>query len=242
MSEKLENQKELIHKWDWDVLIVLDSCRFDYFKKYHRSYIKGVLKKVQSPASDTFSWLQATFQEYYDCTVYSSHPVLNSSGIPRGGYKAAPHFKRIIDIWKDGWNNQYGTVLPQSVNHSVIEDMAKGLWKGKNIIWYMQPHAPWIGDTKITGISDSPNDKRSIHKIWDLIKRGKISEDRLKQAYKDNMFAALVQVAILTSYLKGKIVITADHGESLGDGGRFGHSAFKSDRELIEVPWLEIEN
>lgn len=28
---ELESQKKLIHETDWEVLIILDACRFDYF-------------------------------------------------------------------------------------------------------------------------------------------------------------------------------------------------------------------
>ena len=36
-----------------------------------------------------------------------------------------------------------------------------------------------------------------------------------------------------------KIVITADHGECLGENGKYGHKG-KKGKEISDVPWLEI--
>jgi len=36
-----------------------------------------------------------------------------------------------------------------------------------------------------------------------------------------------------------KIVITSDHGERLGERGRYGHG-YKKDKEVTNVPWLEV--
>ena len=40
----MEQQKELIHNTKWNLLIILDACRYDYFKEECK--IKGKLKKV----------------------------------------------------------------------------------------------------------------------------------------------------------------------------------------------------
>ena len=64
---------------DWDVIIILDACRYDYFKKTYPKFLKGKLKKVQSIASNTPGWLKKTFKDIYKNIVYvSANPHINS--------------------------------------------------------------------------------------------------------------------------------------------------------------------
>ena len=63
----------------------------------------------------------------------------------------------------------------------------------------------------------------------------------LQKAYAANLERALKQVAVLVKHLTGKIVITSDHGEFLGEGRRYAHPYGSLDPTLIEVPWLIIE-
>ncbi|GAH33181.1 unnamed protein product, partial [marine sediment metagenome] len=46
-------QVDLMHSVDWDVMFIIDACRFDYFKKYYKEIFhnKGELKKAISPAT-----------------------------------------------------------------------------------------------------------------------------------------------------------------------------------------------
>lgn len=68
----------------------------------------------------------------------------------------------------------------------------------------------------------------------------KVGEEGVRKAYKDNLSRVLKSVENFLDKCNGKCVITSDHGELLGEGGRYGHE-LKECPELIEVPWLEIE-
>jgi hypothetical protein len=63
----------------------------------------------------------------------------------------------------------------------------------------------------------------------------------LPKVYEATLERTLVQVAVLLKHLAGKIIITADHGELLGEGKRYAHPYSSLDPTLIEVPWLTIE-
>ena len=167
---------------------------------------------------------------------------MNSLGIERSGYKASPHFRKIVDIWKKGWVEELSTVPPEEVNKVVLKDITKGLFKGRNIIWYMQPHAPWIGKTKLTGFGEGWDDKESLHEIWAKIRKGEIDKKKLREAYRDNLRLVLKSVSELVPYLNGKTVITSDHGELLGEYGMFEHPPNWKVKELRVVPWLEVES
>jgi len=66
----------------------------------------------------------------------------------------------------------------------------------------------------------------------------------LKKFYEYNLRIVLFYVAKLINHLEGKIAVTSDHGELLGEEGMYGHSnsriSMKRMPALIEIPWLEI--
>lgn len=53
MSHEFTKQTELIHKGNWGILIILDACRYDYFKKYCDILPEGHLQKLKTPATWT---------------------------------------------------------------------------------------------------------------------------------------------------------------------------------------------
>jgi len=65
----------------------------------------------------------------------------------------------------------------------------------------------------------------------------------LKEAYKENLMLVLKYVAVLVDAITkmkptAKIMITADHGELLGEDGLFSHGI---DHPLIRiVPWFRV--
>ena len=66
-------------------------------------------------------------------------------------------------------------------------------------------------------------------------------KEGLRQAYKANLQAVLKQVTGLTKHLSGRIVITSDHGELLGESNLFGHSTGSNNPIQTEIPWLVME-
>lgn len=65
--------------------------------------------------------------------------------------------------------------------------------------------------------------------------------DELRAAYRKNLELVLEQTVILLQHLSGRIVVTADHGELLGEDKSFSHPTYSSHPILLEVPWLVIE-
>ena len=63
----------------------------------------------------------------------------------------------------------------------------------------------------------------------------------LRRAYVSNLELVLEQVVELLKYVSGKIVITSDHGELLGENRCFTHTPGSMKKCLLEVPWLEID-
>ena len=130
---------------DWDILIVLDACRYDFFAKVYGHFFKGVLKKGLSPATKTAEWAKTVFKGRYDDIIYiSANPIINSR-VPVWGFNAKEHFHKVIDVWDWGWDYEYGSVPPWEVNSAVFQVLRLLNYSKKRIIiHYMQPHAPYM--------------------------------------------------------------------------------------------------
>jgi len=268
----------------WDYLVILDACRFDYFKKNYADYLEGELKKVKSLGSCTDEWRDKTFTARYDDIVYiSSNPHISSDQTVTG-FLGGDHFHQVHDIWKKGWDHTRGTVLPETVNAAAKQIIPRA--KGKRvIIHYLQPHAPYLAlpdDTKgfanpneniqsfLKGMAqDIKTGKRRniiIRKLLPWFKKNMILGDHpewmlrqflclppktpmdavrrkygvkgLRRAYEMNLKKVLEEVKNLLPCLSGKVVVTADHGEFLGENRCFTHTPESENPLLVDVPWL----
>ena len=272
-------QTELIRKRDWDILIILDACRYDIFKEMSQKMLgKNKVTKMISPATQTVEWLDKTFkeQDFSDVIYISSNPFVNSKGIipEQGGYSfnANNHFKIIVDVWDTGWNPDISTVHPLDVNKAAIVSMDVRP-KFRYIIHYMQPHSPYIfyGGLKthmhpvqnmqknlnpptdlsiFSKIANKFLSQETIWKIgkslgrnptWDLGKLWfKYGQEGIEKGYREDLKLVLNHIKkLIKLYPKKKIIITADHGERLGEKGNYGHGG-KRDKAVIEIPWLEL--
>lgn len=278
MSEKTKIIEE-----NWDYLVVLDACRFDYFRSIYKDFLTGHLKKVVSTGTETREWLRNTFTSYYDDIVYvSANPYVNSYGFSFEGFKATDHFRKIIDVWDRSWDEDWGTVLPHKVNKATLQ-INENFSSKRLIIHYMQPHAPYLClDKDLMGIgkkdeTDKETDKgksflknktKNIFNVFysrfeKLFGRGsawKIRETLnlppigpidatlrevglkgLKKAYRKNLTIVMKSVKELCGEFTGKIIITSDHGELLGENNDFGHRSGSSSPFLLEVPHLKLK-
>ena len=229
----MQRQKDLIHSTNWDILIVLDACRYDYFKEIN--WIKGKLSCVRSPAPHTFFWFKATWPKKYDAVYFSANPLINSKGIPSpelGNLDAHKHFKRVIDVWKSGWDEELGTVPPWEVNKAVESYYD---YDSRKVIHYMQPHGPWIGKHSLYKASKfRPGLGGDVELIPKLKELGKWC---LRELYVDNLHLVLAYVSALLESIKGKVVITSDHGECLGEHNKYLHTPMYEVPEIKIVPW-----
>ena len=241
---KTKEQYNLIHNTEWNTLIVLDACRFDYFKKLNT--IPGKLQECRSRGFHTWIWLNETFPDKYPWTYFSAHPYV---GNKTGGQKwnAPNHFKTIIPIWMFGWDNKLGTVHPDTVGQTI-----KIIPYEKAIVHYIQPHGPWIGKTKwLNPWTLTDYSRRQLMGDWVAV-ANKPDPTFFRQCYRDNLKLVLGSVKKFLPYFKKPVVITADHGEMLGEKGLYLHGAVRKDEEHIpypawaldflkKVPWFVVD-
>jgi hypothetical protein len=73
----------------------------------------------------------------------------------------------------------------------------------------------------------------------DAIRR-KIGVKGLRNAYKLNLELVLKYVKEIIHFLSGKIIISSDHGELLGEDNQYSHTYGSLEPLLLEIPWLII--
>lgn len=201
--------------------------------------MSGELHKVWSPACHTYDWIRKTINGYYpNITVIGGHPLFNSKGVPVHGWTATEHFspENIIDVWDFGYSDELGTIDPNAVVEATLEHTDRE----KLLIWFLQPHCPYIGRKKLTKFY--PHARGNLNRdlrywIEGQLERGEITADELWVAYRDNLLAVFESVKRLTGIFSDDIIITADHGELLGEDGKFFHPSHEPENPVLrEVP------
>lgn len=228
----LFEQKSLLQKINWDNLIILDACRFDTFINVWGLSVPVLA--VLSPASWTLEWLDRVFGNVFvNAVVFSSTPYINSIyEINLYGIHWNPreHFRKIIDLWLTAWDNKLGTVPPGkvylSVNAYLVLTKRSGKDNVKKIIWFLQPHYPYLSELITNIISkyiEETTFKDFISGKLDRLLRhitlsiAKIDINSVKKAYEENLSLVLNYVYKLVNKLDGTIIVTSDHGELLGE-------------------------
>jgi len=240
---------------DWDNLIILDACRYDFFAEQNN--IDGELKRKVSSGSDSWGFMKHNFEgrKLHDTVYITSNPHVDrlSDGV---------FFK--IENTLDEWDSTIEVVHPETMVKTA-KKAHKSHPNKRLIVHFMQPHTPWLGPTA-DGIRAKYNvkgnnknhgkaklgieteDPRSGDVGWfELVKRGDVNHDKMRQAYCETLNFVLDYTDELIKSLPGKSVVTSDHGEMLGERlgvrRRYGHfSANYWTEELRYVPWLEISS
>jgi hypothetical protein len=220
------DQSREINSLDWDVLVILDACRYDFFKEEYQKYFSGTLRLARSRGQDTPGWLMRTWTHFYPVVYFSASPYVDNHNIrwEDSDWKPTNHFMEIVYIRSFAWDEALKTVTPSAVNKAVEElyDPRK-----MTIIHYIQPHGPWIGETKLP--------LTRVELLRD------VDPKLLRNAYRDNLRLVLQHVKEILNVVKGKIIITSDHSELLGEDGYYLHPGpQKFHIKMSMVPWIEI--
>jgi hypothetical protein len=227
-------------KADWDNLVVLDACRYDLFERV--STLPGELSAVESRGSSTREWLGANFGErdMLDTVYVTASPMFHRHQESIGG-----RFHAVVDVWRDyGWDPEFRTVLPETMTEAALE-AAERYPNKRLLVHYLQPHYPFLGPT---GRANFDLDRLDFQ--WDEVATDTlgISRDVVVRAYEENLDVVLPSVERLLHSLGGKTVVTADHGQALGERSfpvpmrEYGHPPSIYTEALVKVPWLVHEN
>jgi hypothetical protein len=242
---------------DWDNLILMDACRYDYFKKTIPEIdgLNGHFRSVISQGGHSWEFMEHNFigEELHD-TIYIT---------------ANPHTERLDDdifhkikrLYATHWNDQWETVLPSDVVECAVKTHEEHPNK-RLIIHFMQPHTPFIGSTaeelnerfNIRGFDrttgrDDIEDMRDGEHIRNLVQDDIVEKSAYHEAYTESLHIVLKKISELVDILDGQTIVSSDHGELLGERvpanfwrETHGHPHNLKTRTVYKVPWLEIES
>lgn len=234
---------------EWDVLVVLDGCREDLFQREFGNGSRfDTYDSIESVGSATDEWVRNTFDaDGYPGTIYvTANPVVSRE-------IAAPFFG-FVEVWRDEFDGELGTVPAPAVTEAAI-DIAERHPDKRLIVHYLQPHYPFVtrpnlqftnfGGTSDISFSQSNN---GAGDVWEALANGLVSEGDVWQGYTENLQYVMKSVDRLIDHIPGRIAITSDHGNLLGERPplipirQYGHPPGVYHRWLRDVPWAVIEN
>jgi len=251
----IKRQKHLINEFtsqDEFILVILDACRYDVFEEIYCEYMAGELSRVWSSGRWTADYIRRTWDDSYDFTYLSSIPVVSDFyfGLRGNEFRPSNYFDEIVPLWHSKWDPKLGTVPAEEVTNTALAYSAQPD-RTRLVAHYAQPHVPYVGETMILPW-DSKNVEHDLQelfekgidrpsqRIYDRIKSGELPESELRQAYRDNLIYVLDEVVRLVRRVDCPVVVTADHGEHLGEGGRYLHE--KESCLIRQVPWFIVSD
>jgi len=247
--EKIMDKKSNVFDLDWDNLIILDACRDDLF--YESSGLQNFSSMEitkDSRITNTSNTIEFLRKNISDKKLHDTVYVTANPQYRKFQNELDAEFHDVIDLWDFVWDEKINTVLPETTVKQAIETASKYPQK-RLLIHFNQPHIPFFGeigrsnfDLEVVAENPLPFWKQP------MLTDQKIEDEIYWGAYKENLELTLPHVGTLISKLQGKTIITADHGNMVGDRGfpvptkEYGHPGGIHYPELVSVPWLEVEN
>lgn len=240
---------------DWDLLVVLDTCRTDALAAVADEYdFLDDRETVWSPGSTSAEWVAHTFDREYAPAIARtgyvtanphSEEVLRNRLMPPQ-YVAVPatwpdwdpvepaDFGLLDEVWTDARDDRLGVVPPDTVTDRVIS-AGREADVDRLVVHYMQPHAPYIaavdGDEPLAETCAEP---------FEALRRGEADRETVWNCYLDNLRLVLDEVASLLENVDAeRVAITADHGEAFGEWGFYEHPVGCPLPAVKRVPWVE---
>jgi len=244
------NNKYNIFNEEWDLLIILDTCRPDALQQVTDEYpFIDQVDSRWSVGSSSSEWVLNTFNRSYKEEIsetayitsnpYSWRILANDFDNPHLGYtkKVTQRLKKYAvtsPVSPDAFHTcrflwdptgDYGSVRypsPRTITNHAIE-LDRRDPPPKMILHYMPPHTPYIARQVDGNI------------VFGDARRG-------FDAYLDNLRWALNEVSLLLKNVdRKKTVITADHGNNFFFKGsiRSDHTPGMIAPSVRRVPWAE---
>lgn len=235
--ESIDDEPESIFSYDWQNLIVLDGCRYDTYTD-----VVGEADSRISMGSMSKDFVRKNFSsgDYSDIVYITANPYFYEEKFEKlTGRKPQDVFHDVIHTYIEGWDEQNNTVMPEAVLEDV-KDAHEQYPDKRKIIHFMQPHHPFIDfELADKGFGDITKDAVFVNE-WDLAMRGELSHETVKEAYRSNLEAVMPYARDVADHLPGRTMLTADHGNLLGENGLYWHPPRSKAKPLREVPMTEL--
>jgi hypothetical protein len=227
-----------VYEQEWDTLVILDACRVDLLAEVAAEYpFVGDVGSFESVGSMSEEWMVKTFtDEYADETRRTAYVTAN---VFSGRVLSPEQFGTLDEVWRYAWDDHLGIVPPRPVTDRAIA-LAREGDHDRLIVHYMQPHHPFIGDENAGGFEADPFGREGGTTVVDALRKGRLSREQFWEGYRANLRLALDDVAVLLeNHDADRVVLTADHGDAIGEWGIYDHPAGCLHPAVKNVPWAE---
>lgn len=231
------NLFDRIESVEWDVLIILDACRYDTLFALADW---AVVDRAVSPATATGPFLTgARDRGVFDDTIYISANPQSERHIPGDNIDHIP-------IYNTHWNDRLRTVKADAVYDEVydlVEDSTR------IVAHTVQPHYPHICriDNRTFPVpnglhpAELPVNTDEEFRIQSVLSHGLVDLEDVRKSYRISVryaWETAIRTAAKLVNQGQTVVITADHGELFGEWGFVEHPTNVPLRALIDVPWV----
>lgn len=242
-----------VYNLDWDVLILLDTCRVDALRAVADEYdFVEQVDSILSVGSTSSEWVANTFRDsrraeisetaYISGNAYAKR-VIQDRQFPLEGWLmdwsvVQPDAFQVLDhAWQHQADNEYKHALPEDVTDRAIV-MARRYDPERLVVHYLQPHKPYIA-----GAMREDRDLYDYERNpFEALRNGDATYEQVWMSYLDNLRLVLDNVKQLLENVDGETaVLSSDHGESFGEYGGlvYGHPRGVLHPHVKRVPWAE---
>lgn len=220
---------------EWDLLVILDACRYDLFVEFapqHSVYtLLDSVDQMYSIASQTPEWMQRTF-DGADDTLLSQ--TLYVSGMGWIEEVDTDGLFGVEPVWRYADHPEARVTPPKPVTNESIRNF-RVTDAERYIVHYVQPHAPFLHCVgKYNSIADGEG---SSQNVWTGLQTGEFDKSEVWEDYGENLLLVLDEIELLIENFDGKIAITADHGNAMGEFWLYGHPGQEAAPSIRSVPW-----
>jgi len=251
--------RSIWERGDWDVLVVMDAARVDLTREAAREYdaLPNDVASVWSNASCSIDWIERTFNGHPGEAARTGYVTAN----PFADHDEAETRSADLDedtvghlrlLYQSHWQdigNGLETVPPEAVTDHAIDAWRRRdeLGIDRLVVHYMQPHEPFrsrpewgTGDSKLLkNLVD--DDAAAGSSVFPRLQAGDVDLDEFRDVYLDNHHWVLDDVTErLLGNVEGDVVLTADHGNGLGEWGAWHHPPGRIAPAIRKVPWIEV--
>ena len=244
VGKRINYGQSFWERGDWDVLVLLDACRWDLMKSVSDNwpFIPDDVPSVYSPASMSEEFLERHLADEYQEEINRT-ALVAANAFTRHDWVREAGWPHLDEVWTHSWSEEDGTVLPRSVTDAAIDYWRRDDREADQmIVWYLQPHGPFVNEEWSHGFDKAEiGNGAGIHKsVWNRYRDGELSREKLWNGYRRNLEYALEDVQLLLRNLDAEnVVISSDHANGLGELGVYGHPKYVPAPPVKRVPWVD---
>lgn len=205
-----------------------------FTRAYRQQEVEDVSSKY-SCASTSREWFEKGFGSATDTEVSNVHYITQNPFLSR---LALDRFHDVEALWEaDGKNGR--SRLPPSAVTDVALDAYRSTDADRLVVHYLPPHAPFLHCEEKYNLEEKSWGGET-HDVWFGLQTGRFEHEEVWEDYGENLLTVLDEVERLTTHVSGRVVVTADHANGMGEFGQYGHPGYVPLPAIKRVPWVEM--